>query len=628
MADQEMFAEPKEAAGKVAAATSGGIKKNHQVVALRYRPQNFKQLVGQESVWKGLAGAIQSQRVGHAYLFTGARGVGKTSTARIFAKCLNCVDGPTTTPCGECDSCQGIESGQDIDVIEMDAASNRGIDNIRDLRQSAIIRPTRSRNKIYILDEVHMLSKDAFNALLKTLEEPPGHVKFIFCTTEVDKIPITILSRCQRFDFGLVETTQIAKQLAYIAAQEDVQVEPEALDLLARRAGGSMRDSQSLLEQLLAFGTRPITVNDVHALLGTTDNSRLNVLLEALAARDTSAAIDEFAQALAAGADVGQLFDQLLGCLRDLMVVAVGGSRETLLHHAVTEYERVRALAQKLGLETILAMLQIADQTLARLRSLNHPRILAEVALVRMSRLAQLQSISQLVAALKSGNLSALTLEVTGTAGQMPASEEDGDANLAKKKTAEPEQSLTEHEPEERQPPVIGVAATTPPPTPDSPGPPAIENLSPAETATQRPPIQLSDNEIEPAAILTAWEQTLAELNAIAVESARQAENTAILAPNKLVLTFSRKYNFAKQTCERPENCRQLEAGLAERCGSRIKLVFQLSTEPEPAEPVEPIRTAPHRSKPTTERLQHPFVKRAVELFAARVVHVEEPETA
>src|SRR6218665_3763596 len=179
-----------------------------QVLALKYRPQNFEQLVGQENVWKGLAGAIQSDRIGHAYLFTGARGVGKTTTARIFAKCLNCLHSPepTLTPCDECDSCKGIKDGSDIDVIEMDAASNRGIDQIRELRQNAIVRPTRARFKIYILDEVNMLTKEAFNALLKTLEEPPAHVKFIFCTTEADKIPITILSRCQRFDFSHVES--------------------------------------------------------------------------------------------------------------------------------------------------------------------------------------------------------------------------------------------------------------------------------------------------------------------------------------------------------------------------------------------------------------------------------------
>src|SRR6476646_93157 len=221
------------------------------VVARRYRPQDFSQLIGQGQVSQALANAITTNRVGHAYLFTGARGVGKTSTARIFAKALNCVNGPTTSPCGECDVCQGIASGEDVDVLEIDGASNRGIDEIRQLRSNVNIRPSRARFKIYIIDEVHMLTREAFNALLKTLEEPPEHVKFIFCTTEANKIPITILSRCQRFDFAGIHLPSIVERLRQIVEAEGVAAEPEALAILARRANGSMRDSQSLLEQLL-----------------------------------------------------------------------------------------------------------------------------------------------------------------------------------------------------------------------------------------------------------------------------------------------------------------------------------------------------------------------------------------
>src|SRR5881392_1571982 len=190
------------------------------VVARRYRPQDFGQLIGQDQVAQALANAINTNRVGHAYLFTGARGVGKTSTARIFAKALNCVNGPTTTPCGVCDMCQGIASGGDVDCLEIDGASNRGIDEIRQLRSNVNVRPSRARYKIYIIDEVHMLTREAFNALLKTLEEPPEHVKFIFCTTEANKIPITILSRCQRFDFAGIRSASIVDRLSQIVAAE------------------------------------------------------------------------------------------------------------------------------------------------------------------------------------------------------------------------------------------------------------------------------------------------------------------------------------------------------------------------------------------------------------------------
>ena len=203
------------------------------VVARRYRPQSFDELIGQSHVAQGLAAAIAASRVGHAYLFTGARGTGKTSTARIFAKALNCEHGPTPTPCNECDICRSITAGDDMDVLEIDGASNRGIDEIRQLRQNVNVRPSRARFKVYIIDEVHMLTKEAFNALLKTLEEPPEHVKFIFCTTEPEKIPITILSRCQRYDFAGIQTSQIVRRLEQIVAAEKVQAQPEALEILA-----------------------------------------------------------------------------------------------------------------------------------------------------------------------------------------------------------------------------------------------------------------------------------------------------------------------------------------------------------------------------------------------------------
>ncbi len=243
------------------------------VIARRYRPQTFDELVGQEHVARALQQAITSDRVGHAYLFTGARGVGKTSAARILAKALNCVNGPTPTPCNECDICRCVSTGDDVDVIEIDGASNRGIDEIRQLRQNVAVRPSRARFKIYIIDEVHMLTKEAFNALLKTLEEPPEHVKFIFATTEPHKIPITILSRCQRFDFAGIRAGQIQTRLMQIAAAEGVEVEPAAVQILASRAAGSMRDSQSLLEQLLAVADRRITAADVTQLLGIAPRS-------------------------------------------------------------------------------------------------------------------------------------------------------------------------------------------------------------------------------------------------------------------------------------------------------------------------------------------------------------------
>src|SRR3954453_5379250 len=234
------------------AAAPAATPAEYTVVARRYRPQQFAELIGQEHVAKALVNALQAGRVAHAYLFTGARGVGKTSAARILAKALNCAEGPTPTPCDRCDSCTAIAAGEDVDVLEIDGASNNKVEEVRDLRQNVGFRPTRGRYKIYIIDEVHMLTTNAFNALLKTLEEPPPHVKFIFATTEVQKLPITILSRCQRFDFAHVGPAKIFDQLKGIGERGGHQADDDALKLAARRAAGSMRDSQSLLDQLLA----------------------------------------------------------------------------------------------------------------------------------------------------------------------------------------------------------------------------------------------------------------------------------------------------------------------------------------------------------------------------------------
>ena len=368
----------------------------YRVVARRYRPQRFDELVGQEHVARGLSGAIESGRVGHAYLFTGARGVGKTSAARIFAKALECAAGPAAEPCNACDTCTAIAAGQDVDVVEIDAASNRGIDEIRSLRQNVAVRPARGRFKIYIIDEVHMLTREAFNALLKTLEEPPGHVKFVLCTTEPEKLPITILSRCQRFDFVTVDAAAIARRLAQIVAAEGTSVTDEALALIARRAAGSMRDSQSLLEQLLGASTGPIGVDDVHAVIGTGREERVGALVAAIAARDAAAALAALDESLAGGADPGGVLEQVLGALRDCLVASVGCGPERLLQGDGLGID-LAATGRRLGTETVLAMLQILDQSLARMRSSGHVAVLAEMAVVRLARLDDLDSLASAV---------------------------------------------------------------------------------------------------------------------------------------------------------------------------------------------------------------------------------------
>jgi DNA polymerase-3 subunit gamma/tau len=552
------------------------------VVARRYRPQRFEELIGQEHVARALANAITTDRVGHAYLFTGARGVGKTSAARILAKALDCQQGPTPTPCNECEICRGISSGDDVDVLEMDGASNRGIDQIRDLRQNVGVRPSRARFKIYIIDEVHMLTKEAFNALLKTLEEPPEHVKFIFCTTEPEKIPITILSRCQRFDFAGIQAGSIAQRLTQIAKAEGVEVEPEAIEILARRAAGSMRDSQSLLEQLLAFGSQRITVADVHAMLGTAAEGRLGQIVQHVVQRDAAAALAALDAALMEGVDVGQLLDQLLGYFRDVMAACVGCPPETFLHVSHSEHSAVREASGRLGLATVLAAMQIVDQALARMRYSTARRTLAELALVRLCALEQLEQIGELLNQLQSGvgATSAASRPSTAPAMAEPA---------AKKKCVE-----------------TSVAVSDAPESPplNRPAPSNGAGLS-AENAT------------------VVWRQVLDQMGDLIADSAAMADGIAISGPNRLVVSFPAKYTSCKTFCEHPDRTGRLEEALSQAVGQSIRLEFRVDNGTTTAVDEPPPRPASQRSR-LAEKAQNPLVRRAEELFQATPVAVEE----
>ncbi len=367
----------------------------YTVVARRYRPRAFDELIGQGHVAQALSKAIETGRVGHAYLFTGARGVGKTSTARIFAKVLNTQEG---TEAGLADEIsQAIDSGEDMDTIEIDGASNRGIEEIRQLRANVNVRPSRARFKIYIIDEVHMLTNQAFNALLKTLEEPPAHVKFIFCTTDPDKIPITVLSRCQRFDFAPVKFEAIQKRLGEIATAEGFQADDEALALLARRAAGSMRDSQSLLEQVMSFSSERITAEQVHELLGTADEGRLLEITNALADKKPLESLKLIAAAIQAGTDPGQFAEQLLNYFRDLMAIGIGGGPDVLLIANPAGIDELKVLADRIGVQSLLTAIGILDEAIVRMRASVSAATLFEVAVVQICQLEQLASIPALL---------------------------------------------------------------------------------------------------------------------------------------------------------------------------------------------------------------------------------------
>jgi DNA polymerase III subunit gamma/tau len=572
-----------------------GSSHSYVVVARRYRPQTFEELIGQEHVAQALSNAIATHRVGHAYLFTGARGVGKTSAARILAKALNCEKGPTSEPCNKCDICQSISGGEDVDVLEIDGASNRGIDEIRQLRQNAGVRPSRSRFKIYIIDEVHMLTREAFNALLKTLEEPPEHVKFIFCTTEPTKIPITILSRCQRFDFAGILTRSICRRLEQIVAAEGLEADSEALEVLARRAAGSMRDSQSLLEQLLAFSPGRITVAEVHAMLGTAGEERLASVMQHLIERDAAGALADLDAALNAGVDAALLIEQLFGCLRDCMVAAVGCSNEAFLYTSPSGAEPITAAGKQLGLTTLLAIMQILDQTLSRMRYSTQGRILAELALVRICQLENLDELSEVIAQLRSGAV----IESAAAAPGMAA---------GVKKKYEPTLGQSAG-----VPPAMGDEAVTTAPGGQDGRDPVSDGTGPAVELTGRNATEI-------------WNSVLGRLSGMAVDHAKKFESVAAPAPGRLVVSFKPSYAICKTVCERPDQLARFEQALAEVVGRRIRVEFSVAADqPDESQPAAAAAktVSPHQRR--LDVMQNPLVQRVADLFGAQVIDVVDP---
>jgi len=353
------------------------------VLARKYRPARFEDVVGQDHVVTTLSNAIEAGRAGHAYLFIGPRGVGKTTTARILASAFNCESGPTAHPCGECANCVQITDGGSLDVIEMDAASHTGVDNVRELREHARFNPTQSRFKVYIIDEVHMLSTGAFNALLKILEEPPPHVRFILATTEAQKVPATIVSRCQRFEFRRVAEAKIIEHLAGICDSESIQYETEALAAIARVATGSVRDALSLTDQLAASGESSITLSGFHEMLGMVDWDSFYRLGSAVAQHDTAECLRLVDELDRAGKDMAQFAGDLLEYLRHLLVARVATEPSRLIDAPPGEQQRIVELAQGLSPSTVTGWVEGCAELVASIQRRVSPRIALETFLIR-----------------------------------------------------------------------------------------------------------------------------------------------------------------------------------------------------------------------------------------------------
>ncbi len=378
----------------------------YRVLARKYRPQSFGELIGQDAMVTTLGNAIASGRVAHAFLLTGVRGVGKTSTARLVAKALNCVGpdgqgGPTIEPCGVCEPCVAIAEGRYIDVIEMDAASHTGVDDVREIIEAVRYAAVSARYKIYIIDEVHMLSKNAFNALLKTLEEPPAHVKFLFATTEVNKVPVTVLSRCQRFDLRRIPAGKLAAHFAYVATAEGVEVEDEALQAIARAAEGSARDGLSILDQAIVHGEGKVTAAEVRAMLGLADRGRIGRMLDTILKGDAAGTLDQLDEAHSLGIEPAALLRGLMESLHAITRAKAGAAQDML--QSTEEREALRALAGSIGWGALHRLWQLLLKGLTDVGIAPDPHEAATMALLRLIHAADMPDPATLLAQLAAG---------------------------------------------------------------------------------------------------------------------------------------------------------------------------------------------------------------------------------
>ncbi|MGI8782399.1 MAG: DNA polymerase III subunit gamma/tau [Acidobacteriota bacterium] len=556
---------------------------SYQVIARKWRPQSFEEIVGQPHVTRTLKNAIERQRVAHAFLFSGVRGVGKTTMARILAKALNCRQGPTITPCGSCSSCTEISAGNSIDVQEIDAASNTGVDSIRELRENTRYAPARDRFKIFIIDEVHMLSNASFNALLKTLEEPPAHVKFIMATTELHKIPATILSRVQQFDFKTIPLQIIIDRLRLICQQEGIQASDFALATVARSAQGSMRDAQSALDQVVAFSGREVADRDIETILGLVGDGILNELALLLHGRDAAGVLQWVHRAASSGIDLTHLVQQVEEHFRNLLVWKTAGAVRELF---VLSDEQMGEVERQSEWFNEIELLRIADLLAAvrgDLRWSPHARFTLELGLLKLCHLAGLAPLEDLLRRLS---------ESPGAA--MPAVTRPISA-------AEPQRDRAR-----------AAESVRPAPVPD---PECADPAANHPDAVQSPPLSSLRTD-RPEARPTPYSeddfvhQLLEQVHAEKATLASFLENAASITRegDVLVVRFSSQQKFHRDFLEKPENQQALRRICATMTGSDMQL--RIGSVDESA-------GAPTAAQP--EILDDPVVKTFLEKFPGKI---------
>jgi DNA polymerase-3 subunit gamma/tau len=560
---------------------------SYQVFARKYRPQVFDDVLGQDHVVRTLKNAIQQQRLAHAYLFVGPRGTGKTSTARILAKAVNCVQGPTVSPCGVCDSCREISQGISLDVLEIDGASNNSVDQIRELRDNVRFAP-RGKYKVYIIDEVHMLTSQAFNALLKTLEEPPSHVIFIFATTEPHKVLPTILSRCQRFDLRRIPALTIARHLEYIAGKEEVHLEPDAAAAIAVAAEGGLRDAESMLDQLVAFCGSTIGENQVLEVFGLTAEHIVANLTRAILSQSATEALAIIHQQAEAGKDLTKLLADLLSFFRNLLIYKIDPQS---LREEISDYARatLEKLAPAVDTKRLLRLIEGTSEVEATIKWTSNKKLHLEITLIRAIQTLSEVSLDNVIDALEN---------LRGASGVPPVKE-------SKMTLPEEKRAPTELH---REKPVLK-QATSP-----------LPSIKPAEAPAPRNPLlQAAEPKITlKEADESTWPQIMDAIRARRPLIVSWLESAIPLYPARgiLKLAFPQDQSIAIESLSRPNNRKILEDVAGEILGGPWKLEFELRDDlfvgrvkPEPAAPVDP-----------TEGFKNdPKIQKALELFKAEI---------